>query len=135
MSEDHPDHLTGVWQGLYMYPMALEPGSFTATIIDIGGALSGSIHEMSNGDGLPPRALNASVDGLRQGTSVQFVKQYDGRAGPDWGHAVLYNGLLSSDRSEIEGVWDIPGVWSGRFLMVRSRSAPTAVRRKAFQNA
>ena len=36
-------NLTGVWQGLYTYPNG-ESVSFVATLIDSGGALSGSIH-------------------------------------------------------------------------------------------
>lgn len=133
MSEDQPENLTGVWQGLYMYPMAAEPGAFIATIMDIASGLTGSIHEDSNGDGLPVRPLNASLTGFREGQSVVFVKRYDGSGG--WSHAVNYHGVLSSDWSEIEGVWDIPAAWSGRFLMIRSRGAPDAVRRKAFQEA
>ena len=135
MSDEQPEHLTGVWQGLYMYPLALEPGAFTATLLDIVGAVSGSIHEMSNNDHGPQRQLNASVDGRRDGSSVHFVKQYDGAGGAGWDHAVYYTGVLSADRCEIEGVWDIPGEWSGRFLMIRSRAAPTAARRRAFQKA
>ena len=37
-------NLTGVWQGLYTYPNS-ESVSFVATLIDSGGALSGSTHE------------------------------------------------------------------------------------------
>jgi hypothetical protein len=133
MSEAQPENLTGIWHGLYMYPGAFEPGAFVATIIDVGGGLSGSIHEQSNNDGLPARHLNASVDGRREGESVRFVKQYDGSGG--WDHAVFYSGVLSGDRAEIEGVWDVPGEWSGRFLMIRSRGVPDAVRRKAFERA
>lgn len=134
MSERLPDSLTGVWHGLYMYPLALEPGSFVATLMDVGGALSGMTHEASNNDGLPVRQLHASIEGRREGQSVQFTKRYiDG--GPAWGHAVHYSGVLSSDRSEIEGIWDIAGEWSGRFLMIRSSGRPDAVRRKAFQEA
>lgn len=133
MSEDQPENLTGVWHGLYMYPAAMEPGAFVATVMDIAGGLTGGVHETSSGDGQPPRPLNASLSGFREGQSVVFVKRYDGSGG--WSHAVNYHGALSSDRSEIEGVWDIPGVWSGRFLMIRSRGAPDAVRRKAFQKA
>lgn len=133
MSEAQPENLTGVCQGLYMYPMAAEPGAFVATVMDIAGSLSGSVHENSNGDGLPVRSLNASIAGFREGQSVVFVKRYDGSGG--WSHAVNYQGALSADRSEIEGVWDIPGEWSGRFLMIRSRGVPDAVRRQAFQDA
>jgi hypothetical protein len=133
MSEEQPENLTGVWHGLYTYPHGLEPGAFVATVMDIASGLTGTIHETSHGDGRPPQPLNASIAGFREGGTVVFVKRYDGSGG--WSHAVNYHGALSADRSEIEGVWDIPGVWSGRFLMVRSRGAPDAVRRKAFQEA
>jgi hypothetical protein len=114
-----------------MYPAALEAGAFVATVMDIAGTLTGSVHETSRGDDLTLRALNASLSGFREGRTVSFVKRYDGSGG--WSHAVNYHGALSTDRSEIEGLWDIPGVWSGRFLMIRSRGVASAVRRKAFQ--
>ncbi|MDP1738766.1 MAG: hypothetical protein Q8L23_15160 [Caulobacter sp.] len=133
MSEDQPENLTGVWHGLYMYPAALEAGAFVATVMDVGAGLTGGIHETAGDEGLPPSPRNASIAGFREGQTVVFVKRYDGSGG--WSHAVNYHGALSSDRSEIEGAWDIPGVWSGRFLMIRSRGAPDAVRRKAFQGA
>lgn len=133
MSEDQPENLTGIWQGLYMYPAALEPGSFVATVMDIAGGLTGSIHETAADEGQTPRPRNASLTGFREGQTVAFVKRYDGSGG--WSHSVNYHGTLSRDRSEIEGVWDIPGAWSGRFLMIRSRAAPDALRRKVFQEA
>jgi hypothetical protein len=46
-------NLTGVWQGLYTYPNG-ESASFVATLIDNGGALSGSTHEPC------PRAVSSS---------------------------------------------------------------------------
>ena len=36
--------LTGVWNGLYSYPDGLSV-TFVATLIESGGALSGSTHE------------------------------------------------------------------------------------------
>ncbi|MFZ5669924.1 MAG: hypothetical protein ACOY4K_10555 [Pseudomonadota bacterium] len=131
MSEAQPENLTGVWQGLYAYPALLEPASFVATVMDVSGALTGGIHEQSVDDGSKPVQRFASLSGFREGQSAVFIKRYDGSGG--WAHAVNYHGALSFDRSEIEGFWEIPGAWSGRFLMIRSRAAPVAVRRRAFQ--
>jgi hypothetical protein len=40
---------------------------------------------------------------------------------------------VSGDGMEIEGRWRIPGIWSGKFLMVRSRGKEESVVRKAFE--
>lgn len=113
------DSVTGVWSGVYSYPRDLEPGEFTATLLDFGGTISGMIHEPdvwdhSEGGGL----LYADVSGRRRGFHIEFAKSYIGVG--DWAHTVHYAGTLSSDGLEIEGTWEIPGHWSGRFLMIRA---------------
>ena len=105
------DAVTGVWHGLYTYPNGLSV-SFVATLIESGSVLTGSTHEPS-----PTGTLYASLTGSRDGSAVAFHKTYEG-AGPDYGN-VDYAGTLNADASEIEGRWIIPGVWSGKFLMIR----------------
>ncbi len=123
--------VTGVWNGLFTYPDGVDPGHFVATLLEFGGSLSGTTHEPNlwNAD----ITLFATLNGSRVEDSVRFVKTYDGSGG--WSHAVDYEGRLSGDRSEIEGVWTIPGQWSGRFLMIRAGRAVTAERREAFAKA
>jgi hypothetical protein len=117
--------LTGVWQGIYSYPPGTQaPVSFTATLIEAGSTLSGSVHEPCTMGGSPGETLFSSLSGSRCGTAVDFVKTYHG-ANPYYG-TILYDGTVNDDATEIEGRWAIPGVWSGRFLMMRSGDQPQA---------
>ena len=114
--------LTGVWDGLYSYPVGGLPAvTFTATLIEAAGLLSGSVHEqcIMKGD-----TVLFSVSGGRQNSAVSFVKTYQGtdrRYG-----TIRYDGSVNGDATEIEGRWTIPGDWSGRFLMIRSGNQPRA---------
>jgi hypothetical protein len=114
--------LTGVWQGIYGYPPGtLPPTSFTATLIEAGSSLSGSVHEQCRTNG---ETLLFSVNGSRYGTAVNFTKIYLGKS-PYYG-TIVYDGAVNDDATEIEGRWSIPGDWSGRFLMTRSGDQPQA---------
>ncbi len=124
--------LTGVWHGLYTYPhLGWQPVYFVATLIASGGHLSGTTHEAVIGKAGAPLTLFAAVSGSRAGASVVFEKAYDGSGG--WTHTVRYDGALNADASEIEGQWDIPQVWSGRFLMMRAPGVSEAVVRRKFE--
>jgi hypothetical protein len=114
--------LTGVWQGIYSYPVSgLPTVPFTATLIEAGSSLSGSVHEqcMMNGE-----ALFFSVKGSRHGSAVHFVKTYLGTS-RHYG-TIVYDGAVNDGATEIEGRWTIPGDWFGRFLMTRSGDPPRA---------
>lgn len=123
--------LTGVWHGLYTYPGQPEPVYFVATVINSGSHLSGTVHESEVGRNGAPLTLYAGLDGARQGDSVTFTKTYDGSGG--WEHAVTYDGMLSADRTEIEGRWTIGVEASGKFLMIRSRGVTESVVREVFE--
>jgi hypothetical protein len=126
--------LTGVWHGLYTYPAAwAEPVYFVATLIASGAHLGGMTHEAVVGKRGAPLTISASLSGSGGGVSIFFDKTYDGSGG--WNHTVRYDGALNADASEIEGIWTIPAVWSGRFLMMRSPGASEAVVRGAFAKA
>jgi hypothetical protein len=115
--------LTGVWQGIYSYATGgLPTVPFTASLIEAGGSLGGSVHEQCtmNGETL----YFSVVSGSRHGTAVSFVKTYLGTS-PYYGR-IAYDGAVNDDATEIEGRWTIPGDWSGRFLMTRSGDAPRA---------
>jgi hypothetical protein len=117
--------LTGVWQGIYSYPVGgLPTVAFTATLIEAGSSLSGSVHEPCMAGGSPSETLFFSLNGSRHGTAVDFVKTYHG-TNPYYG-TILYEGTVNDDAIEIEGRWTIPGDWSGRFLMTRSGDPPRA---------
>jgi hypothetical protein len=132
MDQD-PDNLSGIWQGLYAYPEALSPVSFTATLLESGSWLSGSTHEAAEDDVGEWVDCYATLLGKRRGRSVRFTKTYDGRNG--WSHSVDYDGEVSGDGAEISGRWRIEDVWSGKFLMIRSRTASVGALREAFERA
>src|SRR3546814_16060914 len=61
---------------------------------------------------------SAVIDGRRKGGSIRFLKMYDEAEG---GYDVVhYDGALHADGNEIEGQWQIAGIWSGTFLMIRA---------------
>jgi hypothetical protein len=109
-------NLTGVWNGLYSYPDGRSV-TFVATLIDSGSTLSGSTHEPCVGGDCPSATLFATLMGSRSGSAVSFRKTYEA-AGPRFA-TVNYEGRLNADATEIEGRWSIPGVWSGKFMMIR----------------
>jgi hypothetical protein len=116
-SANAAQNLTGVWNGLYTYPDG-QSVSFVATLIESGSTLTGSTHEPSMGGGAPGTTLTATLLGSRQDSAVSFRKTYDGAIAAY--RSVDYVGQLSADATEIEGRWVILGVWSGKFLMIRS---------------
>jgi hypothetical protein len=125
--------LTGIWQGIYSYPIPRAPVSFVATLIETASAVSGTTHEPCSIGGGPNEILYATLLGNRQHSAVAFVKTYDG-ANPHYG-TVAYEGTLSSDGTEIEGRWIVAGNWSGKFLMVRPSGRTEAVARTVFERA
>ena len=128
-----PVNLTGVWQGLYTYPGINRSVSFTATLLETPGALTGSTHEpcvFRDGAG---GTLFATLQGGRDGTQVTFRKTYE-LAGPNY-DLVDYEGTLSADGIEIEGRWVIRRVWSGSFLMIRETGNTAARSRTVFERA
>jgi hypothetical protein len=108
--------LTGVWNGLYSYPDGRSV-TFVATLIESGSMLTGSTHEPCVDADCPAGTLFANLMGSRAGSAVNFRKTYEA-AGPRFG-TVNYDGRLNAEATEIEGRWSIPGVWSGKFMMIR----------------
>lgn len=119
--------LTGIWQGLYSCSDGGD-APFVATLLDLAGAISGATHEPCP-DGASPCGLAfAEVTGRREGRKVAFAKVCDGTGGLD--PTVLYEGLLSADGAEIDGVWRRSSDVSGRFLMIRGGGRKAAVARR-----
>ena len=129
MTAEDDESLTGVWHGLYSYishPF-LPQSHFVCVLIDNGGRLSGTIHEIMNHHRSAPTEPSAMVDGAHCGGHVTFLKTYDGTSGPT--HGVSYAGELSGERDEIEGAWRIDsphGAMTGQFLMIRKRGQDQA---------
>ena len=124
MSETHD--LSGQWSGIYNYPALYPPNTFEATIRDSAGVITGETVEPDAHLRGPDR--HAVIDGSHAGNSVRFTKIYD-----DFeldAPVIHYQGTIQADGDEIEGRWDIPGVWSGTFLMVRGSRTEATVERK-----
>jgi hypothetical protein len=115
------DDLSGGWDGIYNYPHTRRPTAFTATLRDAAGMIVGETSEPATMPGERVSVLHALLEGSRDGASVHFTKTYD-----EPGHArrnpVLYIGTVNGEGTEITGRWEIPGNWSGRFIMVRQAS-------------
>ncbi|MBO9712849.1 hypothetical protein [Sphingomonas sp.] len=112
-----PRDLSGVWYGRYAATTRSETNSFIAQIEDREGALSGVISEPdTTGYAEIRRAL---VSGRCDGSSIRFVKQYQG---PALVHAVLYAGTVNEDATEISGQWVIVRS-TGSFVMQREKFA------------
>ena len=127
---DDETSLTGVWSGIFSYPSDYPPETFTATLLEFGGGLTGTTHQVDVHDATVDGVLLGELSGFRDGTLVSFVKTYV-NLGRDL--AVAYIGELSADATEVEGTWTNPW-WSGRFLMIRDGRTLTAERRAAFQD-
>jgi hypothetical protein len=125
MSESEHSGLSGVWEGLFSYPRLYQPTPFTAVLLEFGGSISGTIHELCNNGRSAGKVLNSTVDGSCAENSVQFVKVYD-PATPGHGRPITYVGALNSDATEIEGQWTVQGSWSGKFLLIRTSRQPDA---------
>ncbi len=124
-------NLTGIWNGLYTYPDGRST-SFVATLIESGGALSGTTHEPGSRPDGGGATLYANLVGSRRDGAVSFTKTYD-RPGLYHQSPVLYEGALNGEGTEIEGRWTIIQVWSGKFLMVRAAGRAEEVTRKAYE--
>jgi hypothetical protein len=128
MSDDGDLNLSGDWAGTYSYPGARPPVSFSASLSERAGLLSGVMEEKSVMRGGPPRLRSASIEGRRVGFAVTWLKMYEDC---EINHNVEYEGAVSADGDEISGRWSIFGNWSGAFLMVRKTRRARALERRA----
>jgi hypothetical protein len=116
------DNLTGEWSGQFSYPSNAGPITpFLAHLRDDGGKLSGTIIEPDVFYGGP--TLEASLNGLRHGNSVDFTKSYalHARRG-GYKNPIDYVGSVSSDGNTISGVWSLRAM-DGTFEMHRDAEA------------
>ena len=131
---DQPDtssplNLTGVWHGLYSYPVAMPSVPFVATLSDQGGWFDGTTEEIGGVGDTVGRTLTASLQGRRSGRSITMLKIYHGPSA--YYDSVNYAGDLNEDGTEISGTWRVAANWSGTFLMIRQRAVATALSREA----
>lgn len=117
------DDLSGVWDGTYIQPGA-GMVTFTATLVEAGGALGGHVTEPCSNPRCPLRTHSASITGHRSGHVVSFVKRYEP---PGYGFDIVhYDGIMNGEATEIDGRWRLPGT-SGSFLMIRSGKRAQAI--------
>jgi hypothetical protein len=111
--------LTGSWSGAFRYPDDdFAETVFNAQIKESGGAFIGTTQEPNLADPwMTASVLTAEIEGTRAASAVTFTKFYTGAAETDY--AVRYEGEVNDDLTRIEGVWIIPGEWSGTFFMAR----------------
>jgi hypothetical protein len=121
--------LSGHWTGMFNYPGPFPPVGFEAELRDLGGSITGTVSEPDENPYGTAGTLQAIVEGARQGAAVTFTKIYeDAERMPE---PVFYSGTIQPDGNEINGHWEIPGHWSGTFLMVRNSGAAEAVEEQA----
>lgn len=125
---DDQKSLTGVWNGRYSYPAMLPPVSFVATLIETKRYLTGSTHEAGSAIRVSGAMAFATLDGARDGNHIAFTKTYESLPA-DNNHVVHYAGSLNADGTEISGKWNIPGHWSGNFVMIRAKRQVIASKR------
>ena len=128
MSGDGGDvDLSGDWAGMFSYPAMFPPNEFQAVLRDTGGVVTGLITQPREVFDMPGPPREAVIEGQRAGNRLSFIKIYDDLERP----TVHYQGTIQSGGDEIEGIWTIPGDWSGTFMMVRARREEAAVERRA----
>jgi hypothetical protein len=108
-----PRDLSGVWYGSYAADQYDEASGFIALFEEISGSFTGTITEPDAGG-----VRRASVDGVREGATLSFVKRYDGSGG--WTHAVRYAGHVDGEGTQVAGSWTLQG-WTGSFTMEREK--------------
>ena len=117
--------LTGRWTGMFNYPGPFPPVAFEAELRDLGGSVTGAVSEPDESPFGAGGTLRAIVEGSRQGAAIAFTKLYeDAERMPE---PVFYSGTIQPDGNEISGRWEIPGHWSGTFLMIRSPGSAEGV--------
>jgi hypothetical protein len=113
-------NLSGFWRGQFSYPRRLAPVAFQATLEESDSWLVGATEEIATFGDRRGATITATIQGRRTGTSATWLKLYDD---PPHFHALHYVGVVSSGGDEISGHWQVPGSWSGPFLMIRERGA------------
>jgi hypothetical protein len=112
--------MTGVWYGRYVGSADTQRNSFIAVLEEQAGVFAGTITEPDPEGGGGVRS--ASVAGRRQGGTIDFVKQYEGR----WTHAVQYLGSVDAEGLAASGSWRVAWL-DGRFSMQRERFSAEAL--------
>ena len=120
--------LSGTWDGIYFYKDVPDAGPatpFLAIIRETDGAFTGTVIEPHE---LRAATISATIFGHRQGTRVQFAKDYE-CDDEEYRETVQYTGELCTKGQMISGEWAIEH-WSGRFEMTRATGLAETVEGK-----
>jgi hypothetical protein len=97
---------------------------------DLNGLVTGESDEPNTFANPSVPRLFAFWNGTRQDLGVSLHKRLDGTGGAN--HTIVYEGEVRSDFMRVDGVWLIPGNWSGTFFIERLEAgAEAAVWRSA----
>jgi hypothetical protein len=108
---------------MFRYPALYPPNTFEATLRDAGGLVSGIIVQPNEFFEPAGGLQHAVIEGSHDGSTLTFIKIYD-----DLGRVTVhYRGTILTGGNEIEGMWSIPGNWSGTFFMLRAPGAEEGV--------
>ncbi len=109
--------LAGLWEGAYHYPpdSGREPVKFWLLLVPASTQAAGFIKEVNTFGKDNEPWLHAVVKGGYEAKSreLSFTKTYDGTSATV--HDVKYKGRVSSNADQVNGTWDIPEVWAGKF--------------------
>lgn len=118
-----PDPLSGKWSGRFEYPPgpnSYPPVSFDLSVELKNGTFTGRTTEPNTFGDNTTNYLYGDVSGtfnLATG-EIFYTKTYDGTGGVN--HSVSYRGLLSANKSVIDGRWTLADGTSGAFRLEKS---------------
>jgi len=126
-------NLIGSQEGMFNYPRWRPPNQFDADLRDHHGITISETFEVGDGARNKGQSLRAMIQGGRDRSHVNFDKHYDDFSRS--ANPVYCAGAANNDGSEISGSWDIPGHWSGTFLMIRAKPEIATAEEKISESA
>jgi hypothetical protein len=109
--------VSGTWKGGWVSASGEDVNTFDVSLTQRGTRLVGTLTEVNTiGDSATALFLTSTLTGEINGSSVRFVKTYDGSGGVS--HSVSYVGTLEAGGRRIRGTFNVSGN-NGVFEMVR----------------
>lgn len=109
----------GFWTGEYLYDKAGFPTvEFQAELRQLEAIISGNTTEFNTFDHEAGQIIIGELFGKVAGHSISFTKVYKNTSYA--ADEIAYTGSVSDDGKLITGRWNITGVFSGSFRMIRA---------------
>lgn len=124
--------LNGLWSGSYGYALMGDGVPITVWFDETGGRLAGTIIEPNTFVLDGPNELSSTIDGFRDGLSLQFAKTYDPASGAHQ-TPIAYEARVDEAFTEIKGIWQFrqADTFSGNFTLSRtSKGLATGIMRR-----